>query len=217
MSPDLNGGLAVTRDAPKNGAEKKGAAEVVGILLAAGRGSRFGSDKLLHRLPDGRPMALAAAASLRPVCHRLIAVVRPDSPDLSQALREADCEIVICAQADSGMGHSLAAGVRASPDAAGWLVALADMPFIAGASHQAVVTQLQAGASLVATQYQGRRGHPVGFAGKWFEELTSLTGDQGGKAILQNHPQDLLLYPVDDPGVLRDIDRPDDLAGKSGG
>ncbi|HXE38680.1 MAG TPA: nucleotidyltransferase family protein [Azonexus sp.] len=187
------------------------AGPIIGILLAAGQGSRFGSDKLLHRLPDGTPLAVAAARNLRPACDRVIAILRPDSDFLAGLLTAAGCETVICPEAESGMGHSLAAGVKASPQAAGWLVALADMPFIAPASHQAVASGLSAGASLVACEYQGRRGHPVGFAGHWFAQLAALSGDQGGKPILEAHRQDLILCPVDDPGVLRDIDRPADL------
>jgi molybdenum cofactor cytidylyltransferase len=185
---------------------------IVGILLAAGRGSRFGSDKLLHRLPDGTPMAVAAAVNFRPACDRLVAVIRPEHDSLGVLLAETGCEIVPCSEADGGMGHSLAAGVRATAGAAGWIVALADMPFIASSSHQTIADCLRTGASLAASQYQGRRGHPVGFARQWFPQLVAMTGDQGGKAILGKHPQDLVLCPVDDAGVIRDIDRPEDLA-----
>lgn len=184
---------------------------IVGILLAAGRGSRFGSDKLLHPLPDGTPMAVAAAMNLRPACDRLVAVLRPGGEELAGLLATADCETVVCPEAEAGMGHSLAAGVRAAPDAGGWLVALADMPFIAPASHAAVAAALRTGASLAASQFGGKRGHPVGFAARWFEQLAALTGDHGGRTIVEAHRQELVLCPVDDPGVLRDVDRPDDL------
>jgi molybdenum cofactor cytidylyltransferase len=187
--------------------------EIVGVLLAAGAGTRFGGDKLLHRLPDGTPMAAAAAAHLKPACGRVVAVVRPGQGELAALLAEAGCEIVVCPEAEAGMGHSLAAGVRATADAGGWIVALADMPFIDSASHQAVASRLRDGASLAASQYQGRRGHPVGFSSRWFAELAALTGDQGARAILERHRAELIVCPVDDPGVLRDIDRPTDLAG----
>jgi len=184
---------------------------IVGILLAAGQGSRFGSDKLLHLLNERTPMAVAAARHLRPACDRLIAVLRPGSKTLAGRLAAEGCETIVCPEAEAGMGHTLAAGVRASPEALGWVVALGDMPFIAPTSHQAVADCLRAGASLAASSYQGRRGHPVGFAAQWFDQLAALTGDQGGKSILASHCQKLLLCPVEDAGVLRDIDRPADL------
>lgn len=184
---------------------------IVGILLAAGRGSRFGSDKLLHPLADGTPMAVAAARNLRPACDRLIVILRPGSEVLAGLLADEDCEPVFCQDADAGMGHSLRVGVQASPAAAAWIVALADMPFISPGSYQSVAASLRSGASLVATAFNGRRGHPVGFAGQWFDELSALDGDQGGRSILQAHRHKLLLCPVADPGVLRDIDRLEDL------
>src|SRR5690606_2811464 len=106
--------------------------------------------------------------NLLPACDRVLAVVRGDNHRLADALATVGCELVRCAEAHKGMGHSLAAGVRATPDLAGWIVALGDMPFIATSSHETAANGLRAGANLVATQYQGRRGHPVGFSNRWF-------------------------------------------------
>ena len=184
---------------------------IIGVLLAAGAGRRFGSDKLLYQLPDGMPMAVAAAAHLLPACETVVAVLRPEQDSLATQLASLGCEIVFSVESESGMGHSLAAGVRAMHDAAGWIVALADMPFIATDSHRAIVSRLQAGALLAAPKYQERRGHPVGFSSIWYPQLVTMTGDQGGKAILEQHKQEIILCPVDDPGVIWDIDRPEDL------
>ena len=185
--------------------------DIVGILLAAGAAHRFGSDKLMHRLADGQPMALVAATKLRPACDRVVVVLRSEDHPLARLLAEIGCEIIACPEAEGGMGHSVAAGVRATADAAGWLVALADMPFIRPASHRAVAAALRAGASLAAPQYQGRRGHPVGFAQPWREALCALTGDRGGRDIVAAQRAQFVPCPVDDPGVLTDIDRPEDL------
>ena len=185
--------------------------EIVGILLAAGRGQRFGGDKLEFILADGMPLAVAAANSLRPACDRLIAVLRPSASRLAELLGAAGCETLVCNQAGGGMGHGLAAAVRATPEASGWVVALADMPFIATSSHQLISAALRRGASLAATEFDGQRGHPVGFSSRWFAELSALTGDQGAKSILSAHGAQLTLCPVDDPGVLKDIDRRSDL------
>lgn len=184
---------------------------IVGVLLAAGAGTRFGGGKLLHRLADGTAIAVAAANRVRPACERLVAVVRPGDEDLAALLQNAGCEIVVCQEAEGGMGHSLAAGVRASADASAWLVALADMPFIEVASHQAVADCLRSGASMAAAQYQGTRGHPVGFHQSWFSQLAALTGDRGARAILGERSAHVTLCNVDDPGVVRDIDHREDL------
>lgn len=184
---------------------------IVGVLLAAGAGTRFGGDKLRYRLPDGTPMAVAAAIALRLACDHLIAVVPPEADGLAAMLSAAGCEIVWCPEAQTGMGHSLAAGVRATADASGWVVALADMPFISSASHKIVADTLRAGASLVALQYQDRQGHPVGFSQVWFQQLSRMTGDRGAKTILKQNQQDLLICQVDDCGVVWDIDCREDL------
>jgi molybdenum cofactor cytidylyltransferase len=187
---------------------------IVGVLLAAGAGSRFGSDKLLHRLADGTPIAVASAIRLRAACTRVVAVVRPGSDELARLLRAQRCEVIECAQAGNGMGHTLAAAVSASSDADGWLVALADMPFIAARSYQAVIELLYQGAQLAAIGYQGKRGHPVGFAARWLPDLLALTGDQGARTLLSSHSSELVWRDGDDAGVLRDIDRPADLSSE---
>lgn len=185
--------------------------EIVGLLLAAGRSRRFGSDKRLQPLADGRPMALAAACKLAAACPRIIVVVRPDDTELARLLTEAGLETVVSPNAEQGMGHSLAAGVAASADAAGWLVGLADMPYIQPASYRAVIDAMQGGAGLARAFYGARPGHPVGFAAEHRPALLALTGDQGGKAILEAHPGRLLRCQVDDPGVLHDVDRPEQI------
>lgn len=184
---------------------------LVGILLAAGSGSRFGSDKLLHPLADGTPLALAAARRLRPACDRVLAVVRPGSDALAELLAAEGFEQVVSSASLHGMGHSLAAGVSAAADAGGWIIALADMPFIAPASYDCVATALRAGGSIVVPEYQGRRGHPVGFARQWGEPLARLTGDEGARRIVAAFPDAVMRCKVDDPGIVRDVDQVADL------
>lgn len=182
--------------------------QIVGILLAAGSSRRFGTDKRLHILPDGTPMALASARHLAAVCARTIVVIRPNDTALASLLAAEGLETVVCNAAEQGMGHSLACGVAATADAAGWLVALADMPYIQSASYHAVLHAMLGGAALARPIHNGRPGHPVAFAAVHLDKLLALTGDQGGKAILEADPAALVLCPVDDPGVLKDVDVP---------
>jgi molybdenum cofactor cytidylyltransferase len=186
--------------------------DVVGLLLAAGASRRFGSDKRQHRLPDGTPMVLAAARRLLAACPLSITVVRPGDDELAAMLAEAGLRVTECADAAFGMGHSLAAGVAATfsatPDAGCWLVALADMPAIAPESYAAVLAALHGGAPLARPTHNGHPGHPVGFAVRFRDDLLALRGDQGGKAIIDAHRDLLTLCPVNDPGVLIDIDTP---------
>lgn len=182
--------------------------QIVGILLAAGSSRRFGADKRLYPLADGMPMALASARHLAAICPRTIVVIRPDDSVLADLLAAEGLETVVCESAAQGMGHSLSCGVAASPNAAGWLVALADMPFIQPASYLAVLHALKDGARMARAVFDSEAGHPVGFSADCLSVLLALTGDQGGKAILAGDPDLLVHCPVDDPGIIHDVDRP---------
>jgi len=190
---------------------------VVGILLAAGSGVRFGGPKLLARLPShetgGECVGVVACRHLIAAIPDVVAVVRAGDAALAVALGAAGAHIVRCDNAEEGMGASLACGVRAMPQAAGWVVALADMPWIAPASIARVAAAVAAGAHVAAPFHGAERGHPVGFGRACYEDLAALTGDTGAKAVLAAHRDALVRIDVDDAGILRDVDAPADLAG----
>lgn len=184
---------------------------IAGILLAAGRSSRFGADKLLHRLPDGEPIAVASARNLRDAVDCAVAVLHAEQSALRACLEPLGFTCTVCENAEEGMGASLAAGVRAVPEARGWLLALADMPRIDPQTVLEIANRLRAGASIVAPVYQGQRGHPVGFDAAWCGELLSLGGDVGARELLRREASRIMLVPCSDPGVIYDIDAPADL------
>jgi molybdenum cofactor cytidylyltransferase len=185
---------------------------IVGLLLAAGSASRFGSDKLQHPLPHGVAIAVQAARHLRAALPRVVAVVRAGSEATARALAEEGCEVTVCERAGEGMGASLACAAHAAGAADGYLVALGDMPFVRPSTIAAVRDALAAGALLAAPYWRARRGHPVGFAGSLRAELEALAGDEGARRVLAAHEAQLVKVPVGDPGAIRDIDKPSDLA-----
>jgi molybdenum cofactor cytidylyltransferase len=184
-------------------------------LLAAGSATRFGSDKLRHALPHGVAISVQAARHLKAVVPRVVAAVRPGAGETAQALAAEGCEVVVCENAEEGMGASLACAARAAGAADGYLVALADMPFVRPSSIAAVRDALASGASIAAPYFRARRGHPVGISGRFRAEIERLGGDEGARRILAAHEAELVKVPVGDPGVVRDIDRPGDLAAPS--
>jgi molybdenum cofactor cytidylyltransferase len=185
--------------------------EIVGLLLAAGSASRFGSDKLHHKLPHGVAIAAQAARHLKAEVQQVIAVVRPGAEALAGTLAGEGCEVIVCPNAADGMGASLACAAKGAGEARGYLVALADMPFIRRSSIAAVREALIAGAPLAAPYFRTRRGHPVGISGRFFKQLLECAGDEGAKKLLAAHEKELVKVPVGDPGVVRDIDTPGDL------
>lgn len=184
---------------------------LVGLLLAAGRGHRFGSDKLMHCLPDGDPLVVASARRLAAVTDRTVALVRPQHAALHDALTKLGIECVEVAEADAGIGNTLAAGVRATSLAAGWMVALGDMPCVHHDTMREVALALRAGASIVAPFHDGQRGHPVGFSQQWYEVLQGLQGDEGARHILRAQTATITRIDVDDSACLFDVDVPCDI------
>jgi molybdenum cofactor cytidylyltransferase len=179
-----------------------------GILLAAGQGTRYGSNKLLHPLADGTPMAVASARTLHSVLTHCIAVVNDAQGSVAQLLAAAGLQIIVNPHAPDGMGTSIACGVAASPNAGGWVIALADMPDIPVHVMQSVADGLSRGADIIAPVYRGQRGHPVGFAPRHASALRALHGDRGARDIIAAHRDTLELVDTPDSGVIGDIDTP---------
>lgn len=185
----------------------------IGILLAAGRGARFdptgSQDKLRQLLPSGQSVAAASAANLLAAVTRVIAVVRRDSPSLALELAQLGCEILICDDADGGMAGSLVCALSHVPDAAGWLIALADMPQVLPATMIALAEAIEKGADIAVPTYHGLHGNPVAFAPTHLPYLLRLTGDEGARSLLKKFFVTEIL--VEDAGVRQDIDTVADL------
>ncbi|MEO8296700.1 MAG: nucleotidyltransferase family protein [Burkholderiales bacterium] len=185
------------------------------VVLAAGRGSRFGGPghKLGQRL--GEATVLEATLSAVVASHLPLVVVTTAAlvPTVQQVVAARDIVLLPSVGSSSreplGMGYSISAGVSARAQAGGWLVLPGDMPLIQPATLLAVAHALSQHAVAYA-QYQGRRGHPVGFAAELYSELVRLNGDEGARRLVARYPA----HPVEvaDAGVLVDVDTPDDLA-----
>ncbi|MFZ1388403.1 MAG: nucleotidyltransferase family protein [Thiolinea sp.] len=190
---------------------EKISADFTAILLAAGQSKRFGSPKLLHPLNDGTPLGLIAAQKLCEVFANVLVVINPHSPELAQQYRALGVQVIVNPYAAQGLGTSLALGIAQSANSQGWLIALADMPFIKTETIRIVADSLIQGAKIAAPCYQGKRGHPVGFAQQFKNELLQLNQDTGANQLLQRYAEQVHLIATDDSGILQDIDTPDDL------
>jgi len=188
--------------------------KIVGILLAAGFSRRFGTaNKLTHILQDGRPVGLAAAQNLVAAIPDSIAVIRPDDHLLGELLSKAGIHVLTCTADQQDMADSLVAAIKYTSGMAAdcFVIALADMPFIRSTTIAMVAQQLRDGADIVMPEYQGQRGHPVGFSSKFRNALESLRGDEGARSIIRQHAQQISTFECDDPGILADIDTLADL------
>jgi molybdenum cofactor cytidylyltransferase len=187
-----------------------------GLLLAAGRGTRFDQsgkeNKLLAKYSNGIPIITYSALNLAKAVENRIAVIRPDAENLRKHLELAGYSVVECPDAASGMGHSLAWGVAEAMklfDMQMLIVALADMPSVQTNTMSLLLEAAEKTEDIVAPVFQGKRGNPVVFREKHFEKLSRLSGDRGASQFMKN--EKVTLIEVDDPGIHRDIDSPEDL------
>jgi molybdenum cofactor cytidylyltransferase len=143
-----------------------------------------------------------------------LALVPVGAQALREALEPLGCEVVESDRTALGMGASLAAAVSATDRAEGWIVALGDMPLVTQATIRAVRAALEDGALLAApvSRRTGVRGHPVGFAAALRAELLALSGDVGARDVVRRHRDALRILPTDDPGILVDLDTPEQLS-----
>lgn len=160
------------------------------LVLASGRGERFIAS-------GGSGSKLQARIGACTVLEHTLAAVRASG--LPWHLEDAG---------HPGMGDSIAAAVRATPDANGWLILPGDLPLIAPASLHAVAQALRTHEA-VLPRHQGQRGHPVGFARRFRAALMALAGAQGAAPLLRG--QNVLELALDDPGCITDIDTLADL------
>ena len=189
------------------------------IVLAAGASTRFGSDKRLT-LIEGEPMLQRTLACLVPAIRRVIVVLREeDSAQLSALLGEwqvhSAVQYLLLNGPERGMGSNLARAVMHLPaDSAGVMVALGDMPYIQLETLQALLAVFQSG-KIIFPLCAGKQGHPVLFARSHYASLAALSGQGGARSILEARTADWVPVRVYDPGVIRDIDSPEDLHQQS--
>ncbi len=185
---------------------------VSAILLAAGRSTRMGTNKL-SLCYKGQPVLHRSLAPLlaSPLVSEVIVVVNSSS---SLPIDRDGCTVVVNHEADSGMASSLRAGVAAaSADADAYLVCLADMPAITEALIATLVEAYrQSGKKIVVPVHEGRNGHPVIFGAECKEQLLRIEGDVGAREVIRENSGMAEYVSVDDPAVVFDIDTPGDLS-----
>lgn len=191
------------------------------LVLAAGRSTRFGSDKRQALLPSGQRMLPAVLSTLTGVFDDVCVLSRVGDAFAPVACAEAGCQHLSCEDADLGMGHTLAEGLRwlmPRPDIDAALVALADMPAVRPDTLRALAaacvgSALEAGSDAlpVAPRHRGQLGHPRILPRATWPRLLSPRGDEGARHAVDWSAARLV--EVDDAGVLVDIDTRGDLAG----
>jgi CTP:molybdopterin cytidylyltransferase MocA len=180
---------------------------VAGVLLAAGEGSRLGRPKALVELA-GETLADRGVRLLRDGGADPVVVVTGAarvSPAGAAEVHNPDWR--------SGMGSSLAAGLRALPaTTAAAVIALADQPLVGAEAVRRLITAYQEGAGVAVAAYDGRPRNPVLIArGHWAGVIASAAGDAGARVFLRDHPELVTRVECGDTGSPDDVDTPADL------
>lgn len=186
------------------------------LILAAGSSTRFGDDKRLARLSDGSTLLERSVNNALKTTLPCVLCLPEHYPDPLPAVTCAELTVHRAIESHRGMGATLASGIRVVPDWDFVLVALADMPWVRVETFTAVASAAgsagKAGKEfIVIPSHAGRRGHPVAFGAGFFKRLRELDGDQGGRDIVAAHPDAVHELPVNDPGILMDVDTHADL------
>jgi CTP:molybdopterin cytidylyltransferase MocA len=188
---------------------------IPGVILAAGRSTRMGRPKALLALPGGDDTFLSRIVRvlLEGGVADVLVVGRPDDRPLREAIdligRRA--QFIDNPRADTGQLSSVIAGLNAAdrPGIRALLVTPVDLPLVRASSIAALLTAFSSSSRAVArATYGGRHGHPVVFGRAVFDALRRADPATGAKAVVRAHP--VLDVEVDDPGVLLDIDTPED-------
>jgi molybdenum cofactor cytidylyltransferase len=187
---------------------------IAALVLAAGRAERMGSPKLLARLGGRTMLERVIAAARRSRCDDVLVVLGSDAEAIDRVASGAGARTVLNPRYGEGMGTSVAAGVAAlSPGCDAAVVLLGDQPFVTPEIIDALIDAYRStGRPLVASRYGAVRGAPTLIARAMFEEAMRLSGDTGGRVLLQRHPDLVAEVELGTGAASRDVDTPEDLA-----
>lgn len=187
-------------------------ASVAAIILAAGASKRFGQPKLLLDWQDKPIIAHVADVVLASVARPVIVVLGANEQAMRDALRNRPVEVVVNPDWAQGQSTSVRAGLTALPPSVrGALFVLADQPQVTPELLNRLVARFQqSGAPIVEPRWGDRSGSPVLFAREMFDDLAQLTGDRGGRPVIDKYANRVAVVQVDELVTLQDIDTPED-------
>ena len=176
------------------------------ILEAAGNSSRFGSNKLLHLMDDGRPMVqnIIDAVRLQPACRRILVTQYEEVAALAP-----DFQVIMNDRPELGISLSMQLGIEAAGDADAYMFCVCDQPRLKASTIRKLLEAYASGsAGIVSLAWNGRMYNPKIFSSRYRDELMALSGDTGGRQIIVSHTDDLMLVEAGSAEEIIDMDRP---------
>lgn len=194
-------------------ADRRG--RVFALVLAAGQSRRMGERNKLLLEVEGVPLVRRVVdAALKSSCDAVLVVTGHEASRIAAVLPGEGVSTVTCADYASGLSASLKAGIAALPDECDAVViCLGDMPKVTRAHIDGLIAAYEPlqGRLVCVPTFRGKRGNPVLWDQRFFAELMELKGDVGARHLIGEHARLVCEVPMDDEGVLTDVDTPDAL------
>ncbi|MBI3464671.1 MAG: nucleotidyltransferase family protein [Planctomycetes bacterium] len=190
---------------------------LVAIVPAAGKSQRMGHSKLLLPLGPRRVIEHVLAALAGSRIDQTIVVVPPDATELRAIVRTHGAEVAQLTDPTADMRTSVVYGLDRAEQLWGngvldaFLVALADQPTLSSRTVDCLIARSHSsGRSIFIPTFGGKRGHPVLFGWKHVEQVRSLPADRGLNCLIARLPSEVEECPIDEAGLLEDLDTPQD-------
>jgi molybdenum cofactor cytidylyltransferase len=205
----------VTRPQPRTPVGPEDSRNVAAVILAAGRSTRMGGpNKLLAELGGKALVRIVTEQALASKAKDVIVVTGHQAEQVEQALQGLKVKFVRNPDFASGLASSVKAGIVAAPENAdGAVVCLGDMPLISSDLIDRLIEAFapDRGNLIAVPVSDGRRGNPVLWSRRFFNELMTLDGDIGARHLIAKHGEAVAEVPVEGHGAFLDIDTPQAL------
>ena len=183
------------------------------VVLAAGRSTRMGANKLLADL-NGRPVLATTIKQIQASgVDEIVVVTGHDAAAVATALSNTKVMIIHNPQYTGGLSTSVCCGIAAVKNFDAAFICLGDMPLIRSADMQRMMQafNVEEGRRLIAPTYRGQLGNPVLWGQEYFKALMTLEGDRGARSLLEASRQQITEIAVEHDGILLDADTPEAL------
>ena len=181
------------------------------VMLAAGNSRRFGSNKLMYEI-DGMSMYLRTLNQLQAAVSELgncELIVVTQYKEIAAKARALGAKVLINPQPERGISSSMQIGLAAAKESAACLFTVSDQPWLSAETIVRLVHKLQSESKgMACTIWAQKTGNPCIFSRKYYQELMEITGDKGGKQIINRHPEDVTYLEIEDEKELVDVDVP---------
>lgn len=186
--------------------------KIAALVLAAGKSSRMGFNKLLADM-GGKPMILRAVENISASkVDQIFVVTGHEAGKVELALKHTDAKFILNKDFSSGLASSVKAGIEHLGHFDGVLICLGDMPLVSAGIIDRMIGAYDSGRGLVFPIRKQTIGNPVLWGPKFFPDLMNLSGDRGARSLIEQHRRQATEILIDDEAICLDADTPEALA-----